>query len=349
MIYYFYLEILKNILSLFSLNTINFYYQLTYFLNSIAENLDINILIWSFKFPWLILLYLPIDLKLIHTLDIIINNLNSLIIGFYNIHPFLLYLSFFFIFNQYHYQNKFVILKIKNIFYITSFTFLLGGYWGAGNSVWGYFWVNDIIEHILLFSVILLLLQIHCLQTKQIQYIYLIIFIVLIFFLGLLRLGLLSTRHAFFDSSNLINLIFYWSNFSFLFSILYIKLFLIYTLGWVVGFCIMFYLFFYLLTIIFKNFKLLLLHLVIFILLITWVKYTPHNISFFLKTINQENSILFFQFKTFLTNNFLLITTNYLSILLMNTSYWFNLKFINNLLIYFKYALLCFFYIILLN
>lgn len=348
MIYYFYLEILEFLILNFSIDSFNFYYKLTYFLNSLIENLKLNFLLWSFQFPILTLLCFHFDNTLLVDYIKIHLNLDSLLIGFYNIHPILLYFSFFFFFCNIYFNNNYVVNSSTNNFYLTSFTLLLGGYWGAGNSVWGYFWVNDAIEQILLLNVVIFFLQIHFFSSKQINYFSISLFISLLFYLFLLRLGLLSTRHSFFDSSNITNLIAYWIWLYIVPSFLYCIMYINFIAGWwLIGFLA--FLVLYLLNQSFFNkFKLFFIHLLIFIFGFIWLKYTPHNISYGLINFSQEYYEIYIEYRNILMNNVLFLNTICLNIFFTNI-YLFNiLKFSSNFLIIFKYGCFCFIYFLLL-
>jgi len=121
MFYYFYFELSKIFLNLFSTINYNFYYKLTYFLNSFLENIYLNLVLFSLIFPVSIFSYIIFELNL-YFVQIENNfNLTSLIIGYYNIHPILLYLSIFFFFNIYKYNNFFFILIFKFFFFFIIF------------------------------------------------------------------------------------------------------------------------------------------------------------------------------------------------------------------------------------
>lgn len=133
---------------------------------------------------------------------------SQLLIGFNSWHPPLFYVSlcccllFFF-----RAEYTLYLSRIRLLF-ITSITLLLGGYWGLGNSVWGYFWVNDPIELILLLFVSIMVLTIHTTNNNN-----LIVHLVLILLCGcilliFLRFGIFFTRHSFFNTKGLTNTIF---------------------------------------------------------------------------------------------------------------------------------------------
>lgn len=63
--------------------------------------------------------------------------LNTLFIGYFNIHPYILYTAL--ILNVVYF-NQFFTFQIynKNIVALFCFALLTGAYWGVSNSVWGY-------------------------------------------------------------------------------------------------------------------------------------------------------------------------------------------------------------------
>lgn len=139
---------------------------------------------------------------------------SQLLIGYNNIHPFLFYFSFIFGLMSIIWVRRSYCLKLYNIFLMASFALLLGGLWGLGNSVWGFFWVNDQIEVILLLYVLLLLYLLHVYIQKENVLRAIIFLIFLIFSLFFLRWGFSFTRHNFFNLKLLVNII---VSFNFLF------------------------------------------------------------------------------------------------------------------------------------
>ncbi len=134
--------------------------------------------------------------------------IQSLWVGTINIHPMLFYLSLVLI-NQYlYFQNinsffqKSLLtnsrLTVYNIFALT-----LGGLWGSQSLAWGYFWVNDNIEWLLLSFCIILVHQKHKLCINYTCYFLLINLLLLYTILFFIRFNILATRHSFFTSFNL--------------------------------------------------------------------------------------------------------------------------------------------------
>lgn len=128
-----------------------------------------------------------------------------LIIGYNSIHPVIFYVSCISLTFIKPFFEKSIVLKKKNLFLLSSFSLILGGYWGLGNSSWGYFWVNDFIELILFCFCLLYLILIH--NTFNLASLLNMLYIGLYFFflLFLLRYGFIFTRHNFFDLKSIKN------------------------------------------------------------------------------------------------------------------------------------------------
>lgn len=129
----------------------------------------------------------------------------ELIIGYNSWHPPLFYVSVILTVFLFWQTEQSVKLFIKWILSVAVITLILGGYWGLGNSVWGYFWVNDVIELMLLFYILAILLYIHFVCNKYNKVNVLTILLCGFIFLFLLRHGLVFTRHSFFNTKNLTN------------------------------------------------------------------------------------------------------------------------------------------------
>lgn len=122
----------------------------------------------------------------------------SLLVGLNTIHPYFYYWGFslvtMFIWRQFF-------IEIPNTLnftsYILSFALILGMTWGSVNDLWGFFWVNDLIELILFFFFILSLYLLHV--YKKINF-YLIVsfYTCLLWLIYVIRLGFVGSRHSFF-------------------------------------------------------------------------------------------------------------------------------------------------------
>lgn len=221
----------------------------------------------------------------------------SLLVGLNNIHPLLFYFSFifylFFIFRIFTFN-----LKLINIFYLSCVSLILGGYWGLGNSVWGFFWVNDNIEVILLSYICLLLVVIHNYSINLPLFVFMYFYLIINIYL--LRINFTFTRHSFFNFNKIENIYIYTCfffltnplflilNFFFNFylfniKLFYINIFLVIFINLIVSY---FYKF---------SFKNIIIHITFFSLYISWLKYRSNNITnFYNFTIFYKNFFLIF-------------------------------------------------------
>ena len=207
----------------------------------------------------------------------------ALLIGYNNIHPILFYI---FLFSALFYlliddvQQIFTLDKITRGAILTLF---LGGLWGAGNSAWGFFWVNDHIELSLLkyISLLLLLLHTHVLEKRR-KNIFIVLSLLVLQLLAL-RWGFVFTRHSFFNLNALVNVfkffIFLCNTAVSLFPLFFISA------DDLSGFFLFFLLVYALLlflksrTTLFKNVN---LHITILVLTLAWLKIKPHNLTIFI-------------------------------------------------------------------
>lgn len=123
---------------------------------------------------------------------------SSLLVGLNTIHPYLYYCSFilllitlskFFFFNNIIFKNT--------ILYIAIIALFLGMMWGSVNDLWGFFWVNDLVELVLLLLISLLIHYIHV-YSKYVVHSFIVSFFTLIVILYSIRLGIGNSRHSFF-------------------------------------------------------------------------------------------------------------------------------------------------------
>lgn len=196
-------------------------YLLISYLNHKYFNYFIIYLIFSFLYKYYNNFFLFIFF-LYHTVNLYVVKVQTipitLLMGLNNIHPPLFYISFI-LFLSFICRIYTFSFKTLNILYLAAISLILGGFWGLGNSVWGFFWVNDSIEIILLCYVILLLVLIHNYSAKINTYVF--IYAYLIASVYLLRINFTFTRHSFFDLRKIENIfihtcIFLVSNYLFL-------------------------------------------------------------------------------------------------------------------------------------
>lgn len=132
----------------------------------------------------------------------------ALIVGTITIHPLLFYVSLALTLiltmrRQSAYTANIVPVTTTFLIYVLVVTLVLGGYWGFQSTVWGYFWVNDTIEWLLLLVLVYCLFKVHTplsfFQSAN-------NFLILVFLLNLIvivRLNFLPTRHSFIQNTNL--------------------------------------------------------------------------------------------------------------------------------------------------
>lgn len=207
----------------------------------------------------------------------------ALLIGYNNIHPILFYI---FLFSALLYlliddvQQVFTLDKITRGALLTLF---LGGLWGAGNSAWGFFWVNDHIELSLLKYIIILLLLLHTHVLEKRRKNIFIVLSLLVLHLLALRWGFVFTRHSFFNLNALVNVfkffIFFCNTAIGLLPLFFVSVddlgsfFLFFLLGYAL------LLFLKSRTSLFKNVK---LHILVLVLALAWLKTKPHNLTIFM-------------------------------------------------------------------
>lgn len=129
----------------------------------------------------------------------------TLYIGTLTIHPILFYFSLVILILKFVYYKTFsnhLILNLSRnaLLYIQVVTLLLGGFWGFQSVIWGYFWVNDTVEWLLLLTIIYLGTYIHKLSSNQTSINKLLYLLLLINIIMLVRLNIFPTRHSFIQS-----------------------------------------------------------------------------------------------------------------------------------------------------
>ena len=134
----------------------------------------------------------------------------TLIAGTVLIHPVAFYFFMIIFFFQFFKLNNYLILTYLRlqrvlIIYFLAITLSLGGFWGTQSNTWGYFWVDDLIEWLLLSSIIYGVVSIHFYLFSCGVINFFINHYLLLNFLIFVRLGFLSTRHNFLS----INFFFY--------------------------------------------------------------------------------------------------------------------------------------------
>lgn len=122
----------------------------------------------------------------------------ELLIGYYNTHPYFFYLSLAVFFCKYLGPSSHNYVKVQHWFWPLLALFL-GALWGWGNSVWGFFWVNDTIEMTLLIFVVFVFTTYHSKTSLKSTSSYPQCLLILVIWLWLLRKGFIFSRHSFFS------------------------------------------------------------------------------------------------------------------------------------------------------
>lgn len=269
----------------------NFLYNFTCFLNNTIFNLLlVNLLLIVKNFVIINKLIYYIYYKIV-TISIKIKiptiSLN-LLVGFNNIHPFLFYISLIFSFFSLLYLNNFLKYTIQYIYILIIVSLLLGGLWGAGNSSWGFFWLKDPIELILLLLFCLIIQLTHINFTYNNLFLSIVFLLLLLTFLYYLRNGFIFTKHNFFNvklRKNIIIYIIFFLTITLNTSNLQLKTFII-SIFIVISCYYYNFIFLYFINFI-KNFlnnyknKLKLIHILIFSLYLIWIKYRENNFSIY--------------------------------------------------------------------
>lgn len=126
----------------------------------------------------------------------------QLIIGTISLHPFLFYMFVVCLVVKSYFYGFFaglqrVFFSTKTILLILFITLLLGSLWATQSGTWGYLWVNDLIEWVLLAFILYGLYMIHFFQINKKHINSNLLLFVIITLLLSLRLNLWPTRHNF--------------------------------------------------------------------------------------------------------------------------------------------------------
>ena len=187
--------------------------KFTYYFSYISSlnYLDTNILyllVISF-------LFFPINIKLLTILikffvasSIFIGKtffktlLSSLVVGTVLIHPIMFYTFLVIFLLKIYYNSNFIILFLfkivnSNLIFFLTITMFLGGFWATQSNAWGYFWVNDLVEWILLFIILTSIVLLHFWLLRSLHYNFFFIEFFILTIIILIRVGFFSTRHNF--------------------------------------------------------------------------------------------------------------------------------------------------------
>lgn len=250
---------------------------------------------------------------ILHTVQIF-KLATTLSIGFVNIHPILLYLVCILGVGNYLYVEsyRFLSISISILVWISITALLLGMYWGVFSFLWGFFWVNDLVEWFLLSLIILLLSSLH--NTHVIQFkIYKNFYIFfLLIYISTIRLNFFFTRHSFFFSFFINNLLLYFLLFSLTSTILGSLAGLLFYLILTKLYCIYFLLYSFLFYIIWvrnlfldSSSSLLILHYSIFIMVVIWSIKQAYYLAFFYMLTNISYSSTYYFYINYFTSYYL--------------------------------------------
>lgn len=303
----------------------------------------VNIIIFIIYYK---LLIISIKIKIL-----IINM--SLLVGFNNIHPFLFYISFTFIIYNILFFNKFLNYSIQRIYILIATSLLLGGLWGLGNSVWGFFWLKDPIEVLLFLLFLLSMFIVHTNFTYHNFCTIIIFFFFLIISLYSLRNGFVFTKHNFFNINlrkNIIVYIYYVILAAIFIDKVYVRSFLIINCIFnLFQFSFNFVVLYFSKNIInvYYKYNLKILHIFLFSLYFIWLKYRESNLSVY--NFLTYYKILIFNYYLTLTQIYNLSELYIFKILLFfnnNSFYLYSFKL--NLFAYINISYISFFLTILL-
>ena len=84
-----------------------------------------------------------------------------------------------------------------------TITLILGGFWGLQSTIWGYFWVNDSVEWILLLAILGTLYSLHTPIVSTLKFNAFLLIFLLFNLVIMVRLNIFQTRHSFIEQRNL--------------------------------------------------------------------------------------------------------------------------------------------------
>lgn len=216
LVFFYYFWFLLFVLKYFFIYAQDYYLVLLTLLNVLSLNILLLIIVYSIAlssiYP-IISCMLLLNLKLfsINHVTILFYDLPlSLNTGFLTIHPCLFYFTLLSLPIILTKLSSWLLLFLLRNIIITGFLALIFGmYWGVYSNLWGYFWVQDIIEWLLFYLIILSLLIYHLNFVKNYSVLSYLIYILFILLILSLRLNLFETRHSFFLAFYLENFLLY--------------------------------------------------------------------------------------------------------------------------------------------
>jgi hypothetical protein len=298
------------IIKIFFLYKGDFYYLLLLVFNLLVYNIYILyssiVLLYLIQFGYFSILTLYLYCKVIppvlHTIQIF-KLATTLHIGFLNIHPILLYTVCVIGLGSALYieSYKWIHIPISVVVLVALSALLFGMYWGVFSFLWGFFWVNDLVEWFLLVLILLLLALLHNSYTLHFKSSTSFYIIFLLLYITAIRLNLLFTRHSFFFNFFINNLLLYFLIFSLTYSIEGLVVGFIYYLLWSKLYSIyaLLYIFFFNIIKVHSIFlelplMLLLLHYSIFLFILTWGIKQAYYLAFFYSIIKISYSSTYY-------------------------------------------------------
>jgi len=212
----------------------------------------------------------------------------TLLLGLNTIHPYLYYISFLFLllFIGQNWSNLSAV-SIKKMAFVNSLALLLGMTWGSVNDLWGFFWVNDLIELVLFYLFLLYLYLLHFYGSKRYKILFSLIFSIILY-IYMVRFSIISSRHSFFLDLQIVSYPLYLYFFAsyFLLSCLYFYVCIVFQLvhleSWF--FFLFFYLVIYNLCFNYLKPSLLFFHILFFLISFVWAfKIVHYNIYYLYK------------------------------------------------------------------
>lgn len=189
---------------------LHYLYGLNYWDTNAIFICVVILVIFNKFFKWFFLLLLNFFIKFkFFTLYFLKKQLpDALLIGTITIHPLMFYF-FMLIFliktlkiNTKYTHNLLPINKNKLSLFL-FITLALGGFWGLQSTIWGYFWVNDSVEWLLLLAILSLLYSMHKFDIKFLNFNAFILTFLLFNLVLMVRLNLFQTRHSFIEQRSL--------------------------------------------------------------------------------------------------------------------------------------------------
>lgn len=197
-----------------------FYYTYVINLNYWETNLLFICLFYSFysflrsRFLLFILNIVTLKLSIFPFLLFSKSLLTTLIVGTVVLHPLGFYFfTVLFLFRFFYLSTHFLTVRLKVSLQWLSFfltiTLFLGSIWAVQSNSWGYFWVNDAVEWILISSILYILYFLHIwsLQLRVVNFFYCLLLLLNILFL--VRLNFLPTRHNFISTKLTVYMLFF--------------------------------------------------------------------------------------------------------------------------------------------